>query len=117
MRKIGVLHPTDQIPIPADTVAVFLTTASSGQGADWVQSPQIARFTGQSTAGAPVVFQVSLDSTRATGSVSSYSASGTSGIGGYMVAGQGAFQIPGGSTGYSVACVVPAYIQVETWAK
>jgi hypothetical protein len=117
MRAVGVLHPTENVPLPSDTVTNFLTTASSGQAADWLNSPQVARFTGQSTAGAPLVFQVCLDSTRAAGAVTSYAASGTSAIGGYFVCGQGTFQIPGGSTGYSVACVASAYIQVETWKK
>ena len=95
------------------------TTTATTQSVipDWLQGPQIARFTGCSTAGIPVVFAVSLDSTRAAGAFTSGSASGTSAITGYLVNGQGVFQIPGGSTGFSVACAVSAYVQVETWDK
>lgn len=115
MRGIGTLHPTDNIPVPPDAVHILLIAGSSGQAMDWQTGSQIARFSGVSTAGASINFMVNLQSTAAA-APSSGSSGGSTGIG-HPVMGQSSFQIPGSSTGFSVAALSSGYIMVETWKK
>ena len=127
MRAHGSLHPTDNIPTPPDTVQTFLMTGgSSGQASDWATSTgavanaqaagvQIARLTGLTTAGVQFNFMANLFSTGAAVAASgtSIASSGTS----HPVLGQATFQIPGGSTGFSVAAFTSGNIMVEMWRK
>lgn len=127
MRPYGVLHPTDLVPAPPDTVQTFLLTGgSSAQGIDWQTSTgavanagaagvHIARFTGMSTAGTQFNFMVNLFSTGAIVPTSGTSVS-SSGVS-HPVYGQATFQIPGGSTGYSVAALSSGNVVVEQWHK
>lgn len=127
MRAYGVLHPTDLIPVPPDTVKTFLMTGgSSAQGSDWETSTgavanagaaavHIARFTGLSTAGAQLNFNINLFSTAAAVSASgtSISSSGVS----HPVLGQATFQIPADSTGFSIASLSSGNVMVEQWRR
>ena len=129
MRQISVLHPTDFIPSPADYVQTLLIAGSSGQAFDWPGSsqtlpnsedPHIVRFTGQSTAGVMMVFSANLQS---TGCSVPTTANGTGGLttasslSHALVIGQGSFQVPGNSTGGSVAALTSGYISIEMWRK
>ena len=116
MRGISVMHPTDGVPVPPDTVATMLIASSSGQAMDWPSGTQIARLTGQSTTGADINFVVNLSSTKAAAPSSGVSTEGTTGFG-HPVWGQDTFQIPGGSTGFSVAALSSGYVMVECWKK
>lgn len=115
MRPIAVLHPTDGVPVPPDAVTILLIAGSSGQAFDWQSGAQIARLSGMSTAGATLNFMANLQSTAAA-APSSGSSGGSTGIG-YPVMGQSAYQIPGGSTGGSVAALSSGYILIEQWRK
>lgn len=114
MRAIGIARPTDQIPQPPDTVATLLVEGSSGQAMDWPTGADIVRFSGTSTSGAAFNFRVNLTSTKAAAPSSGLSTAGTTGFG-HNVTGEGFFQIPGGSTGFSVAALSSGYITAETW--
>lgn len=120
---IGTLHPTDNIPSPPDTVQTLLIAGSSGQAMDWNSAASagagavhIARFTGVSTLGVLLNFNVNLASTKAAAPSSGLSTQGTTGFN-HPVIGQGSFQIPVASTGFSVAALSSGYIQVEVWRK
>ena len=119
MRQIGTLHPTDFIPAPADTTQTMLIESSSGQAMDWPSGSSaggIVRFSGCSTAGVMLVFQVNLESTKAAAPSTGTSTQGTTGFG-ETVVGQGSFQIPGASTGWSAAGLSSGYITAEFWKK
>jgi hypothetical protein len=128
MRTIGTLHPTDQIPGLPDTVYTFVMTGgSSAQSADWLSSGSTAvsqasvaginvvRFSGMTTAGAGLAFTVNGFTTGAIIPPTS-GTSISSGVS-VPVVGQGSFQIPGHSTGFSVASLIPGYILAECWHK
>lgn len=119
MRSIGYLHPTDGIGAPADNVQTLLIAATSGQAIDWPTGSSvgtIARFTGLTTAGAQLNFYLNLESTKAAAPSSGNSTIGTTGFV-HPVLGSGMFQIPGGSTGWSVAALSSGYVTAELWKK
>ena len=119
MRSYGTLHPTNDAPLPPDTVNTLLIAGSSGQAMDWPSGSSvgvIARFSGVSTAGALLNFMVNLFSTKAAAPSSAASTQGTTGFG-HPVQSNGIFQIPGDSTGFSVAALSSGYIMVEMWKK
>jgi len=115
MRAYGVLHPTDLVPLPPDTVNTLLIAGSSGQAMDWPANTQIARLSGVTTAGAALNFMANLFST-ACSAPSSGSSASSSGVN-HPVMGSATFQIPGGSTGFSVAALTSGYVMVECWRK
>lgn len=118
MRAYGALSPTDQIPLPPDTIQTLLIAASSGQALDWPTDSQLARLSGVSTAGAVMNFWASLNSTRAAAPSSGLSTGSTAGdLPSAAIQGSRVFQIPGGSTGYSVAALSSGYVTIETWRK
>ena len=119
MRYIGTLHPTESIPAPPDTVQTILVAGSSGQAMDWPSGSSaglIARFSAQSTVGVVMPFELNLFSTKAAAPSSGTSTEGSTGFG-HTVVGQGTFQVPGGSTGWSVAALSSGYIKAELWKK
>lgn len=128
MRSFGTMHPTADAPIPADLTQTLLIAGSSGQAMDWYSGStsaltaassgavHMARFSGVSTAGAALNFVVNLSSTKAAAPSSGVSTDGTTGFG-TPVMGSAVFQIPGGSTGYSVAALSSGYVTAELWRK
>jgi len=118
MRGIGSLHPTEAVPVPPDTVSTLLIANSSGQTLDWPSGSTggLVRFTGQTTAGAQLNFVVNLESTKAAAPSSGTSTVGTTGFG-CLVLGSGTYQIPGGSTCWSVASLSSGYVSAEIWKK
>lgn len=129
MRAYGALSPIDQIPLPPDTVQTLLIAASSGQAMDWANSTigssdvraHLVRFTGFTTAGAQMNFMANLVSTHAgapsSGTSITTGTSGGSTGNSIPVLGQGTFQIPPWSTGFSVAALSSGYVMVEVWKK
>ena len=128
MRAIGTLHPTDQVPVPPDTVTVFIMTGgSSAQAADWLSSGStvtanaavagvgIVRITPVSTGGGAFFCMANLLSTAAAVPLTS----GTSVSSGasHPVSSPSAFQVPGGSTGYSFAALTSGIVIMEQWRK
>jgi len=129
MRAYGALSPIDQIPLPPDTVQTLLIAGSSGQAMDWAASTvgaasaraHLVRFTGFSTAGAQLNFMANLVSTHAGApssgtSVTTGTTAGSTGNN-IPVLGQGTFQVPPWSTGFSVAALSSGYVMAEVWKK
>lgn len=129
MRAYAALSPIDQIPLPPDTVQTLLIAGSSGQAMDWASSTvgaadvraHLVRFTGLTTAGAQLNFSVNLISTHAAApssgtSVTTGTTAGSTGNN-VPVLGQGTFQIPPWSTGFSVAALSSGYVMAEVWRK
>ena len=128
MRTYGVLSNANLgIPNPPDTIKTFLVAAATPQASDWESTgstavtdaaaagTQIVRFTGWSTAGTtPINFMVSLGSTRAA---APSSGSSVATFPNQPVMGSREFQVPGGSTGYSIAVLSSGYVFVEQWRK
>lgn len=129
MRAIATLHPTENIPAAPDTVQTLLIAGSSGQAMDWAGSTvgaedakaHLVRFSGMTTAGLTMNFIVNLVSTHAAvpSSGSSQTTGTTAGSKGnnIPVMGQGVFQIPSWSTGFSVAGLSSGYVMAEVWRK
>lgn len=127
MRGYGTIHPTQFAPQPSDSIATLLIAGSSGQAMDWLSSAGSAvanaqaagvflvRFAGLSTAGALLNFSVNLFSTAAAAPSSGFSFGSTAAN--YPVQGQGLFQVPGNSTGFSLAALSSGYVTVEYWRK
>ena len=127
MRAIGTLHPTDQVPVPPDTVTTFLMTGgSSAQAADWLSSGStitanaavagvgVVRITPITTAGGAFFCMANLLSTQAAVPTSGTSIStGAS----HPVMSPSAFQVPGGSTGFSIAAITSGIVIIEQWRK
>lgn len=121
MRTSGVLHPTDanDIPVPSDSQAKFALAAATPQAADWPAGARIARLTGVTTLGAAYAFYFNDGSTKASSAADSSFTSGTSqssGLNSYIV-GSRDYQIPGTSTGFSLAAASSGIVSVEIWGK
>tara|TARA_R110000868_G_scaffold142759_8_gene360227 strand:- start:6973 stop:7362 length:390 start_codon:yes stop_codon:yes gene_type:complete len=127
-RQIGTLHPTDQVPVPPDTVTTFLMTGgSSAQAADWLSSGStaaasaavagvhIVRITPLTTAGGTFFCAANLMSTAAAVPTSGTSIAST-GVS-HPVMAATLFQVPGGSTGFSFAAFSSGIVQMEQWRK
>lgn len=135
MRAYGTISPTDQVPTPPDTVTTIVVTGSSQQASDWFSTgstaltqagqsgqngPQIVRFTGLTSQGSSLFnFMVNLFSTLAAMIPTSGTTVGMAASSGvsHPVLGQATFQLPGRSTGFSVAAMTSGYIFVEQWRK
>lgn len=126
-RASGKLHPTDNVALPPSTVITFLMTGgSSAQASDWYDDTgtaaasaraagvHLVRITPVSTAGGSFSCNVNLMSTAATVPTSGVTVSTTSKA---MVTSAREFQVPGGSTGFSVAAPTSGNVIVECWKK
>lgn len=121
MKPPGVLHPTDgiSIPTPSDTQAKFALVAATAQAADWPAGTKTARVTGVTTLGAAFAFYFNDGSTKASSAADSSFSSGTSqtsNLNSYVF-GSREFQIPGTSTGFSLAAASCGIVSVECWGK
>ena len=117
MRNVGSLHPSEGVPLPPDTVQTLLIAGSSGQALDWPSTlVDFVRITAVSTVGAQLNTFVNLTSTKAAAPSSGTSTEGSTGFG-VPVLGQGMFQIPGASTGWSVAALSSGYVMAEVWSR
>lgn len=115
MRPISSLHPTDQIPVPPDTVnTILLTGGSSAQNMDYPSGAQIMRVTPMTTSGG--AFHCFLNAFSTGANVPTTGSSTASSVS-HPVMSAMAFQIPGSSTGFSVAAISSGYVFVEFWRK
>lgn len=126
-RATGLLHPTDNIPSPPSMVITFLMTGgSSAQASDWYDDTgtaaanaatagvHLVRITPVSTAGGAFFCTANLLSTAATVPSSGVTVSSTSRV---PVPESRMFQVPGGSTGFSLAAPTSGNVIVECWRK
>ena len=119
MIPFGAMSPLDGIPKPPDTIQTLLIAASSGQAMDWASTAaQMVRLSGVSTAGAAINFWANLTSTQcaapSSGTSTGASTAGSTGVN-VAIHGNRTLQIPGGSTGFSVAALSSGYITAEVW--
>jgi hypothetical protein len=122
LRASGMMHPTDSVPVPADTVTTFLLTGgSSAQAVDLPTNAAggLVRVTPFTTAGAAFLAHMCFGSTRAAvpSSGTTNSSAPSSGVTCIPIPFQTSFQMPGDCTGYSVAAFTSGYVQVEYWKK
>lgn len=116
MRAIGTMHPTDQVPMPPDTVnTILLTGGSSAQGMDYPSGAQVMRLTPVTTAGGAFFCMLNMFSTAAAVPAAGSSASST-GVN-HPVMSASVFQIPAASTGFSVAAYSSGLAIAEFWKK
>ena len=114
MTPYGALHPTNQVPSPPDTIQTLLIAASSGQAMDWSSThAQMVRLSGVTTAGVLMNFWANLQSTACLAPSTGVS-TGSTGVN-IAIQGNRTMQIPGGSTGFSVAALSSGYITAEVW--
>ncbi len=119
MKTYGTLHPTENANQAPDTTQTLLLAAGVAQSLDWPSTlSQLVRITAMSTLGVAMGVCVSLNSTRAT-APSSGTSTGTTGgsLPNMAVMGQGTFQIPAGSTGWSAGASAPGYIVAEVYKQ
>lgn len=122
MRTYGTRNMVDDTPQTPDTVFTGLIGPGAPAAFDWGSSQaQVVRFTGHSTAGVALQFYVNLLSTNAgaPSSGSSVTTGTSNGAPGNQmpINGTRLFQIPGGSTGFSVAALSSGYVFAEVWRK
>lgn len=112
MMAYGALRPTDQIPVPPDTVGVaIISTALAVVAQDWPADAQLVTF------GSTMGFFANMRSTHAN--VPSTNQAGTtvsSGLQEYLQSGV-TYQIPGGSTGYSLVAPTSGVVTLSFWRK
>lgn len=117
MRGIGSLHPTEGIILPADCVAsVIGTTAGVIVAMDWPSStgplrPDIASFA------ASVPFYLNEGSTKAAIPTTNTTGTTLSSDRNVFVNQEAIYQIPGGSTGFSVAFPSSGILTIEFFKK
>lgn len=122
MRTYGTRDMLDSVPQSPDTVFTALIGPAAPAAFDWGTSQaQLVQFTGHSSAGAVLQFYVNVLSTNAAvpssgSSVTTGTSNGAPGNN-LPVNGQRMVQIPGGSTGFSVAALSSGYIFAEVWRK
>lgn len=121
-RAFGSINPLDSVPVPPDTVTtILLTGGSSAQAVDFPSGAAggLMRITPFTTAGTDFLAHLCIGSTRAavpTAGTTNSTAS-SSGVSALPIPSQTRFQVPGDSTGYSVAAFTSGYVQVEYWKK
>ena len=120
MRAYGAL--TNDIHGYPDTIyRILLTGGSSAHAMDWISPPQLARFTGMTTAGLAFAIFANLVSTHAAvptsgSSVTTGTTAGSTGNN-LPVMTPREFQVPAWSTGFSVAAWSSGYAIVEVWRR
>lgn len=116
MKTYGTLHPTENAPQAPDTRQTLLLAAATAQALDWPSTlAQLVRITVMSTLGIPMGACVSLNSTGAIAPTSGLSTGSSVALPTLTVMGEGTFQIPAGSTGWSAAASAPGYVTAEVW--
>lgn len=130
INTLGSLSPLSSAVVPAGKIAQFLMTGgSSAQAMDWTSSGGVAvanaatagvglvRVTGMSTAGAGQLCTVNFYTTGAAVPSSGDFNSTTSCNSVVAANNPRMFQVPGGSTGFSVAMDTSGMVIVEMWRK
>ena len=127
MRSIGVMHPTDDAVTPPDTVSAILLAAATPQAMDMPAGAKMVIISGIATGNSTVAIAnniplyVNLFSTAAalpsSGTTSATNTSvGSTGVS-FPVLGQRKIQVPGGSTGFSVAAPSSGWALFEWYGK
>lgn len=127
MRAIGLMHPTDESVTPPDTVSSILLAAATPQAMDIPSGAKMVIITGLSTGNSTgglaqmIPLYVNLFSTAAavpsSGTTSATNTSaGSTGLS-FPVIGQRRLQVPGGSTGFSVAAPSSGWAHFEWYGK
>ena|SRR5258708_3276053 len=119
MRKIATLHFSELVGLPPDTVATFALSVNTPIAQDWPAGTNMARLTGLTTLGAALGFYFQDGSTKATFAGSSVFSSGTSvsSQNNSAIFGSKDYQIPGGSTGFSLVAGSSGQVTVECWSR
>jgi len=120
MRGIGALHPTEGITVPSDVVAVI---AGSSAGAVMTNDyPSATSATGSSrphimliSAQVPIFFRDG--STAAAIPATNGTTPGSTAHGGAFISQSAMYQVPGGSTGYSIAFPTTGFVTIEFFRK
>jgi len=107
------MHPLLGVEVPPDTVHTMILAGGTAQAIDLTTGTNIMRLTGLTTANAQLNFYANLNSTGA--SVPSSGATTASTAINQPVLGSRTFQIPGGSTGYSLIAQTSGYVVAECW--
>ncbi len=119
MRAYGALSPTDQIPLPPDTMANYVLAAGTAQAADWPTDAHLVRFRGATTAGGVYAFAVNMASTQAVWPAATVTpTTNTTGLNTIVPAGDElVYQRHPGSTGFSLIGGSSGIVSVEFWKK
>ena len=115
MRGIGLLHPTDDIPIPPDTVGALVLAAGTASTLDVPTGATHVRLSGQSTGNSPLQFFVNFQSTAAVVPSASFGATtGTSSLS-QGVNGSILQRLLGGVTAMGVVAQTSGIVTAEWW--
>lgn len=120
MRGIGSLHPTEGISVPSDVVATII--GSSAGAVIPLDYPSPGAATGSSrphimviSSQVPVFFRDG--TTGAAVPATGATTPGSTGHGGVYIAQTATYQVPGASTGYSVAFPTSGICTIEFFRK
>lgn len=115
MRSIAMLHPTDGIPLPPDTMSALVLTAGTASTLDVPSGATHVRLVGQSTGGAQLPFFVNFASTAAVVPGASFGATtGTSSMS-QGVIGTITQRLLGGITALGVVAQTSGIVTAEWW--
>lgn len=120
MRPFGSIDPLSMVPVPPDTRLSLLLTAATGHAFDYPANTGLVRVTVGSTISGvhgPAFFSFSSTSAALPTTGGAVSTVETSGGIGISVAVPRMFQVPGGSTGFSVIAASSYSILMEFWKK
>jgi hypothetical protein len=110
MRTIGLMHPTDLIPVPPDTVGTaVISSASAVVALDYPDDAHLVRF--GSTAG----FWLDMESTSVA--IPTASSKGTTAARNEYVESGMYYQIPGDSTGLSITAATSGVVSLSYWRR
>jgi len=115
MRNIGLMHPTDQIVLPPDTMSAVVLSAGTASTLDVPSGATHVRLTGQSTANAALQFFANFQSTAAVVPGASFGATtGTSSLS-QGVNGSILQRLLGGVTAMGVVAQTSGIVTAEWW--
>lgn len=121
MRQIGSLHPSEGIPLAADTFACAVLAAGTHQAFDYPSTGcDIVRLSGATTAGAAYGFVFNNSSTSASWPATSQNATtaGATQANALVPPGEARlFQVPRGSTGFSLIGGSSGIVTIEFWKR
>ena len=122
MKTYATSHPTEAGPAPTDAIAFLVLSAGTAQAVDYPSGTEIVRLSGMTTAGAVLGFVVNINTSGAALGSSVVPSSGvttaTSQQNVICPAGWSlTYQLPGGSTGFSVVAGAAGYVSAEFWGR
>lgn len=118
MRYFGNKNAVPTIPVPADSVGVFLLAANTPQAMDYPATADVARIAFASTAGGALAGVFNGNSTGALWGTSQSATVASSGSQALVTAGESVlYQRTRGSTCFSVVTPTSGVCHVEFWTK